>query len=185
MRKRMLLPVVIVVAAVVIFVFLEERFGLLSPGDTAPEARFTRVSGEQVALREFLRQGPVILIFYPKDFTTGCTQQVCAFRDSYQRFTRVGATIIAVSRDGATSHERFSRTYNLPFELVTDADGSASRAFGVERLWGAVPLVKRVTYVISKDGEILRTIHHELFMGRHVDDAIDVLERQAGVKGES
>ncbi len=167
--------VLLCVVGVFIALFLEERAGILQPGQSIPDVTLSRVSGERVRLRDYLANGPVILIFYPKDFTTGCTQQVCAFRDSYAQFTRVGATVLGVSGDSSASHTKFSRTYGLPFELLTDPDGSVRRAFGVQRFGGLVPFAKRVTFVIGRDGVILRSIHHELFMGQHVEDALGAL----------
>ncbi len=172
----MLIPVLIVAGLFAVLVTLEERSGLLHPGAMVPDVSVARVSGERVPLRSFLAKGPVILVFYPRDFTAGCTQEVCAFRDAYKRVARLGATVIGVSRDGADSHRRVSSAYDLPFELVTDRDGSVQRAFGVQRFGGRFPLAKRVTYVIGRDGLVLRRSHHELLMRRHVDDAIRALE---------
>lgn len=149
---------------------LEERSGILRAGTTAPDFSATLSNGKQIALRDFRGKNTVVLFFYPADFTQGCTAEACAFRDSYKTLEEAGAVLLGVSRDTDASHVRFSQTYQLYYPLISDSDHALSRAYGVERLNGRIPLPKRVTYVIDKEGVIRAAIHHEIMMGWHVTD---------------
>lgn len=121
--------------------------------------------------------GPLVIYFYPKDFTGVCTKEACQFRDIYDVLRKdFGAELIGVSRDSEESHERFKAEHRLPFRLIADRAGTLSKAFGVERLWGLIPFVKRVTFVADKAGVIRGVFHHELDAARHVRDVRECLE---------
>ena len=154
---------------------LEEKYTLLKAGTSAPDFTTTSSTGDEIRLSDYRGKNFVILYFYPKDFTAGCTEQACAFRDASDTLKRCDAVIIGVSRDDASSHARFASQYNLPFILVSDPDKSLSRAYGAQWLGGLVPWVKRVTYVIDKQGIILVVLHHEFAMHQDVDDILTLL----------
>src|SRR5678815_1024207 len=121
---------------------------MITPGTPAPELTLSTGRGP-VRLADYRGHKTVVLYFYPKDFTLGCTVEACTFRDSYEDFTALGAEVIGVSADGADSHDGFARKHRLPFILASDADGSAARAFGVDAsLFGLIR--GRVTFVIDK-----------------------------------
>lgn len=149
---------------------------LLSEGVTAPLFTAPLKTGELVRLADYRGKKNVVLFFYPRDFTPGCTREVCAYGDSYADIERYDAVIFGVSFDSATSHDRFTERYNIPFPLLTDADRAISRAYGVARMNGMFPLVKRVTFVIDKAGVIRKVIHREMDIDLHVEDALGALK---------
>ena len=102
----------------------------------------------------------MVLFFYPRDNTPGCTTQACSFRDDYEAFRRQGAEVIGISGDPVESHEAFTDRHKLPFLLVTDADGSIRRQFGIKKTWGLVP--GRVSILIDRKG-VIRAIHESQF----------------------
>lgn len=121
-------------------------------------------------------KGPLVVYFYPKDFTGVCTKEACQFRDIYDVLRKdFGAEVIGVSRDSEESHARFKAEHKLPFRLIADRDGTLSKAFGVERLWGLIPFVKRVTFVADAAGVIRGVFHHEFDASRHVREVRDCL----------
>ena len=143
----------------------------VSVGDPAPEVSLTDYTGEDVSPALYRGEKVVVLYFYPKDDTPGCTTQACTFRDSYEAFTNAGAVVIGVSGDSAESHESFADAYKLPFHLAVDADGSARKAFGVGKTMGVLP--GRVTFVIDKAGIIRHIFSSQTQPKKHVDEARD------------
>ncbi len=142
----------------------------LQVGDRAPD--FSAVSSEGVTLRlsDFLGRRGLVLFFYPKDGTPVCTKEACSFRDSYEPFTKAGVEVIGVSGDGPEAHQAFKTRYKLPFPLISDADGSLRKAFGVSKKLGLVP--ERVTFVIDQEG-IVRLVFSALFASEeHVQQAL-------------
>lgn len=146
---------------------------MLHVGDKAPAFSGTNQHGQEVRSSELLAKGPVVLYFYPKDFTPGCTQQACLFRDVFADLDAKGASIVGVSLDDRASHKRFSDTHGLPFSLVSDAEKAISKDYDVERLFGL--MLKRVTYVIGKDATVRAVFHHELNVKRHVEDTLKAM----------
>jgi peroxiredoxin Q/BCP len=145
----------------------------LREGDLAPDFAAVSHTGDQVSLREFRGRKAVVVYFYPKDGTPVCTKEACAFRDSFQEFVDADAVVIGVSGDSAERHGGFASKHSLPFHLVSDADGSLRKAFGVPKLLGFLP--GRVTYVIDKEG-IIRLVHSAAFAhAEHVQKALDAL----------
>ncbi len=146
-------------------------------GDTAPNFDFPQKDGTQTSLQELLRKKKaVVLYFYPKDETPGCTAQACSFRDSYESFTQAGAEVIGVSADSAASHESFASHHRLPFTLVSDENGSLRESYGVPRsLFGLMP--GRVTYVIDANGIVQHVFNSQLNAKRHITEALEVIKR--------
>jgi peroxiredoxin Q/BCP len=118
----------------------------------------------------------VILYFFPKDFTPGCTKEACSFRDRRAEISKLDAEIVGVSYDTAEKHKQFAEAYQLPYPLVSDADAAIATAYGVGRLGGWLPS-KRVTFVIDKDGVVQQVIRAELNIDMHIDEAIATLQR--------
>ena len=142
-------------------------------GDHAPEFTWSTRTGEQLCLSDFRNKKVVVLFFYPKDGTAVCTKEACAFRDAYDRFVEAGAVVIGVSGDSAERHSAFAARHNLPFYLVSDAEGSIREAFGVPRTLGLLP--GRVTYVIDKEGVVRLVFNTQLTADRHVGEALRVV----------
>ncbi len=131
-------------------------------GQQAPDFELASESGERVRLSG-LRGKPVVLYFYPRDDTPGCTKEACAFRDAYGEFEERGAVLLGVSPDDEASHARFKEKYSLPFTLLADKEHEAAEAYGAWRekknygrtYWG----VHRSTFVIGADGTIVRAMY--------------------------
>jgi len=134
---------------------------VVEEGKQAPEFELESDTGETVRLSD-LRGKSVILYFYPKDDTPGCTTEACEFRDSYDRFRAQGIEVIGVSPDGAESHRKFKDKYELPFPLLADPDRSAAEAYGVwkeKKNYGKTTMgVDRSTFVIGPDGTLVKAM---------------------------
>ena len=129
----------------------------LKEGDVAPAFKAQVTGGKEIALSDFKGRN-VILYFYPKDDTPGCTKEACTFRDDFAEFTRRGAVVLGVSIDSVTSHDKFTAKFKLPFPLVSDPEKTIAQAYGV---WGQKSFmgrkymgVHRVTFLIGPDGRI-------------------------------
>ena len=143
-------------------------------GDMAPDFTLPSLTGKPVSLASFIGQKDIVLYFYPKDNTPGCTAEACAFRDSYAVFKDAGAEVIGVSSDSEQSHQRFASVHRLPFILLSDVGGKVRRLYGVPSTFGLLP--GRVTYIIDKRG-IVRHIFSAAFAPqKHVDEALKVLQ---------
>ena len=109
---------------------------MLRIGDKAPDFSGRDQNGQEIRSRDLLAKGPVVIYFYPKDFTPGCTQEACMFRDAFADLDAKGAAIVGVSLDSEASHKRFSDTHGLPFSLLADTDKAIAKRFDVLRLFG-------------------------------------------------
>ena len=143
-------------------------------GDKAPDFTLPAQTGEQVRLSDRLGQRVVVLYFYPKDETSGCTAEACAFRDSYEVFAEAGAEVIGVSSDSVDKHAAFADHHKLPFTLVSDDKGQIRKSYGVPSTLGVLP--GRVTYVIDRTGTVRHVFNSMTNIGRHVNDALDVVK---------
>jgi len=146
-------------------------------GDAAPDFDLPDARGRRVRLADFKGKRGVVLYFYPKDDTPGCTKEACSFRDSYEEFRDAGAEVIGVSSDSEASHRSFAEKYRLPFVLVADAGGELRRRYGVPSTLGLLP--GRVTYVIDREGIVRHVFNSQLQAAKHVDEALAVLRRSS------
>jgi peroxiredoxin Q/BCP len=144
-------------------------------GDKAPDFTLPSQSGEQVRLYDRLGERVVVLYFYPKDNTPGCTAEACAFRDSHEVFTDAGAEVIGVSSDSSDRHAAFAGRHNLPFTLLSDRGGRVRKSYGVPAVLGVLP--GRVTYVIDREGTVRHVFNSMTNIDQHVGDALDVVKR--------
>ncbi|AGY60667.1 thioredoxin-dependent thiol peroxidase [Gloeobacter kilaueensis] len=130
---------------------------VLAPGDPAPAFEAETTSGERLSLAD-LRGRQVVLYFYPRDNTPGCTKEACGLRDSYADFAAAGVVILGVSTDSVRSHQKFTEKFALPFALLADTDGAIARAYGAwgeKKFMGRTTIgVKRSTFVIDPEGKI-------------------------------
>jgi peroxiredoxin Q/BCP len=143
-------------------------------GSVAPDFTLPSQSGEMVSLEDFLGRKPVVLFFYPKDDSPGCTQQVCAFRDDYEEFGKLDAEVIGISSDSVESHRSFAAKHRLPYTLVSDEGGRVRKLYGVPNTLGLFP--GRVTYVIDREGVVRHVFSSQVGIDRHVEDALEALE---------
>jgi len=146
-------------------------------GDAAPDFDLPDARGRRVRLADFKGKRGVVLYFYPKDDTPGCTKEACSFRDSYEEFRDAGAEVIGVSSDSEASHRSFAEKYRLPFVLVADAGGELRKRYGVPSTLGLLP--GRVTYVIDREGIVRHVFNSQLQAAKHVDEALAVLRRSS------
>jgi peroxiredoxin Q/BCP len=142
-------------------------------GDKAPEFVLNNEKGETVSLRDFIGKKAVVLFFYPKDGSPGCTKEVCAFRDSYEAFKDAGAEVIGISSQSEESHSIFSLRFNLPFTLLVDEGATVRKAYGVPPSLGLIP--GRVTYVIDKEGTVRHVFNSQMNPEKHVEEALRIL----------
>jgi peroxiredoxin Q/BCP len=126
----------------------------LPVGTPAPDVAAPNQDGKLIRISDF-KGKPVLVYFYPKDDTPGCTKEACTLRDDYARFTKAGAVILGVSRQDAESHKAFRAKYHIPFDLLTDKDGDFAKAFGVETM-AIIGLHKRQSVLIGADGKVLK-----------------------------
>jgi thioredoxin-dependent peroxiredoxin len=150
--------------------------GKLQVGDSAPDFTLTNQQGEPISLADYRGRQHVVMYFYPKDDTPGCTAEACGFRDRYEDFVAAGAEVIGISADTEASHADFASRRRLPFQLCSDPDRSVARAYGVQsQLMGLIP--GRETFVIDKEGKIRHRFASQLQIDRHIRDALVMLQR--------
>jgi peroxiredoxin Q/BCP len=139
-------------------------------GDRAPDFSGITQDGSTFHLSNRLERRFIVLFFYPKDGTHFCTKEACSFRDSYQKFVDAGAEVVGVSSDSADSHRDFAHEHELPFPLISDADGALRKAFGVPKTLGLFP--GRVTYVIDRAGIVRQIFSAQFATEEHVEQAL-------------
>ena len=144
-------------------------------GDKAPDFTLPSQMGDNVTLSEYFGKKNVVLYFYPKDETTGCTREACAFRDSYQVFTELGAEVLGISGQTVESHKSFASHYGLPFILLGDEGNKVRKLFGVPASIGIIP--GRVTYIIDKKGVVQHIFNSQYQPEKHVKEALEVLKK--------
>ena len=143
-------------------------------GDRAPDFTLPSLTGEPVSLESFLGQKAIVLYFYPKDHTAGCTAEACSFRDSYEVFQEAGAEVIGISSDSEKSHQQFAKQHHLPFILLSDLGGVVRKFYGVPATFGLLP--GRVTYIIDKQGIVRHVFSSQFAPQMHVAEALKVLK---------
>ncbi|HKO98432.1 MAG TPA: thioredoxin-dependent thiol peroxidase [Pyrinomonadaceae bacterium] len=148
---------------------------MLKEGSVAPDFKTTNTNGETVRLKD-LRGQKVVLYFYPKDDTPGCTKEACSFRDAFADFKKRGIEVLGVSTDSEASHQKFTAKYKLPFTLLADTDHSIADAYGVygeKKFMGRTYMgVKRVTFLIDEKGKI-KKIFEKVKVDEHAQEVLD------------
>jgi peroxiredoxin Q/BCP len=144
-------------------------------GETAPDFTLNDQNGMPVTLSEFRGQQTVVLYFYPKDSTPGCTKQACSFRDDLTRFEALNARVLGVSVDGLESHRAFADKYKLTFPILSDEDHRVSRAYGVLSGFAGFTFAKRTTFVIGPDG-VIRRIFTDVDPNDHSSELLQYLK---------
>jgi thioredoxin-dependent peroxiredoxin len=147
----------------------------LQKGSPAPDFSLVDQNGEPVRLSGFKGKKAVVLYFYPKDETPGCTAEACTFRDSFEVFKEAGAEVLGVSGDSPESHKRFAAKYHLPFRLLSDEGDRVRELYGVSSTLGLLP--GRVTFVIDKGGIVRHVFSSQFRPKKHVEEALEVLKQ--------
>lgn len=142
-------------------------------GAIAPDFTLPSQSGQMVSLKDFVGEKPVVLFFYPKDDTPGCTKEACAFRDNYEGFGKLDAEVIGISSDSVESHQRFVEKHGLPYALLSDEARKVRKLYGVPNTLGLFP--GRVTYVIDQEGMVRHVFSSQLGAEKHVEEALKAL----------
>jgi len=149
-----------------------ENVVMLKVGDTAPLFESVKDSGEKFALTDLIGKSNVVLYFYPKDFTAGCTKEACTFRDNWDRVNSLGATVIGISSDSPDTHSKFKKEHSLQFTLVSDQDKRIRKLYGVESRF----IPPRTTFVIDKQGKIRSVFNSQVNVTKHVEESLRALE---------
>jgi len=150
----------------------------LSVGDRVPEFTLKDSKGTDFVLADALGKKTLVIYFYPKDETAGCTAEACAFRDEYESFKQAGAEVVGISKDSVDSHRSFAQNRRLPFVLLSDPNNTVRQRFGVApSLFGLI--AGRATYVVDKSGVIRHVFNSQIRATKHVDEALAVVKRLA------
>ena len=149
---------------------------MVSVGDKAPPFEATDCRGNAVSIAG-LGKRPVVLFFFPKAFTVGCTIEIRAFRDNYERIRELGAELVGVSVDSVKVQCDFASKEAIDFPLIGDESRQISESYGV--LWPVLNVDRRATFIIDERGNVEHVIHHEVKVYRHLDDVLAYLEQRA------
>jgi thioredoxin-dependent peroxiredoxin len=153
---------------------------MLKPGAKAPEFVLTNDEGGETSLSDLLKEGPLILYFYPADFTPGCTREACSIRDIHDDIQAVGLTVAGISPQDRDSHRKFRDKYDLPFTLLSDPDKDVIGMYDVDGMFGVG--VRRATFLISQDRKIQDAVLADVRISRHqefIEKAV-ILRETAG-----
>ena len=142
-------------------------------GSVAPNFTLLSQSGKMMSLKDFLGK-PVVLFFYPKDDTPGCTKEVCAFRDDYEEFGKLDTEVIGISSDSVESHRSFAEKHNLSLTLLSDEGAKVRKLYRVPNTLGLFP--GRVTYVIDREGSVRNIFSSQISVENHVEEALKALK---------
>lgn len=149
----------------------------LKIGDPLPEFSLKDQHGKDFSTTDVKGKGPLVIYFYPKNFTPGCNREACGFRDQYEEFTDLGAEVIGISSDSEKSHQRFAKRFRLPFTLLSDPNQKVKRLFGVKKgLLGMLP--GRETFIFGKDGNLIFRFE-AVSADPHIRKAIKILKKLA------
>ncbi|MDX2019995.1 MAG: peroxiredoxin [Deltaproteobacteria bacterium] len=149
-----------------------------SVGQKCPHFSALDMEGQRVSDVDLRRDGALVLYFYPKDETPGCTAEACAFRDDHEEFVAAGATVVGVSPDSPESHRAFVRNHEIPFRLLSDPNKELFKLFGVTDTLGILP--GRETFVIDANGVVQHRFRSQLFARKHVANALASLKKRKG-----
>ena len=146
----------------------------LKIGDSVPDFTLKDQNGKDFHLKDYIGKKNLVIYFYPKDDTPGCTKEACKFRDEFQDFTDLDAMVIGISSDSVESHKAFAQKYHLPFSLLADTDKKVRKAFGVPKFSGLFP--GRVTYIINKSGKVVYIFNSMNKAEKHIEEAKRILK---------
>ena len=177
-RKLTLISIAVLIGLVFAFTMTKQTdIRPLQVGDKVPEFNLPDQNGEIFNVADYLGKNPMVIYFYPKDDTPGCTKEACSFRDSYEEFTDRKVKVIGISADDVESHRNFADKYDLPFTLLADTQNEVRNLFGVKsNMLGLIP--GRVTYVVNSEGSIIYIFQSQLNATKHISEALKALDAQ-------
>jgi len=174
MTKKIIFVAIIIVVLLYSYNTLIAQNSKLKVGDIVPDFSLPNQNGKTFHLKDALGQKNLVIYFYPKDDTPGCTKEACKFRDEFQDFNDLDAMVIGISSDSVSSHQEFAQKYNLPFTLLSDTDKKVRKLFGVPNFSGVIP--GRVTYIVDKNGKIVYIFNSMRNAEKHIDEAKRILK---------
>ena len=178
--KKIFLPLLLIVFAIAInipafYVFSQQQSSEIKVGSKVPEFALRDQNGKEFDLKNVIGLKNLVIYFYPKDDTPGCTKEACSFRDQYEKFIEADAMVIGISSQSIDSHKKFADKYKLPFTLLSDSANIVRKLFGVQTNEnGNIP--GRVTFVIDKTGIIIFTFNSLTQPLKHVEEALQILK---------
>lgn len=174
--KKIVITLLAVTVLLLIYGLAMQEPKKVQVGDTLEAFTLKDQNGNDFNLGEYLGKHPMVIYFYPKDDTPGCTKEACAFRDSFESFTDMGVKVIGISADSVKSHKDFVEKYKLPFTLLADTNNVIRKRFGVPKsMLGLLP--GRVTYVINKSGKVVYIFESQLGAEKHISESLKALKQ--------
>ena len=146
----------------------------ISIGDSCPHFSLQNQNGETINIKDYIGSKNVIIYFYPKDNTAGCTKEACSFRDAMQDLNNLDCEVFGISADSVASHKAFANQFRLTFNLLSDVGNSVRKSFKVPaNLFGLIP--GRVTYIVNKEGKVIHIINSQMNPDKHIKETIEII----------
>lgn len=174
MKKYILLTLIVISFFLIGSKIYNSIMSKTKVGDTVPSFSLKNQNGEIISIDSSIGK-TMVIYFYPKDDTPGCTKEACKFRDEYERFTDLGTMVIGISADSVESHKKFEEKYNLPFTLLADTENNVRNLFGVPKNLFLIP--GRVTYIVNDKGIVKYIFNSQLSAEKHIDNALEELKK--------
>ena len=174
MNKNLIL--ILLLVSVVFFITCKSKnTRSLQVGDRIPQITLLDQNGQLINISDYTNKQALVIYFYPKDDTPGCTKEACKFRDEFEVFSALHAKVIGISSDDVSSHKAFAEKYHLPFTLLSDVDKKVRKQFGVPTFAGGI-IPGRVTYIVDKKGTIRFVFNSMKQPEKHIEKAIEILK---------
>ena len=178
MRKKLFPVLVLTIFIILAINYSTGQSNKLEIGDTIPQFTLRDQNNKEFDVTKYRGKKPMVIYFYPKDDTPGCTKEACSFRDEFETFIDMNVKVIGISSDDVASHKKFAEKYNLPFTLLADTKKKVRKLFGVPNsLLGLLP--GRVTYVVDKNGTIVHIFNSQFSAEKHINEALSILKEIA------
>lgn len=175
MLKKSIAGIVILVLLLFAIQYIFPQKMKVKVGDAVPVFTLKDQHNKEIDIEEYKGKKAMVIYFYPKDDTPGCTKQACTFRDAYEAFTDLEVEVIGISADNVESHKNFAEKYRLPFTLLADTENKVRKLFGVPKsMLGLVP--GRVTYVVDEKGMVIHIFNSQFGAEKHITEALSKLK---------
>ena len=174
MIKKSVFSVLIILIAAIMF-FQSNKKSKIEVGDKVPVFSLKDQDGNNFNISDYIGKKALVIYFYPKDDTPGCTKEACTFRDEFAQFRDLNAKIIGISGDDVESHKKFVEKYNLPFTLLADTKNEVRKLFGVPKSMGLIP--GRVTYIVDLKGKVVHIFDSMSNAEMHIEEALNSLNK--------